>query len=609
MSAVSPRTADPPRAGAGAFRAAPRNGTPGPVPPGRSRTSRLPAHWPWMLAVGLLLLGSLLLRLWGSDHGLPYAYNSDENAHFVPRAIGIYGHEWNPDYFVNPPAYTYVLHIVFTVWFGGREGVSRLFATDPTEVWVVARTVSAVLGTIAVGLLYLAGAKLFDRRVGFLAAAISAVAFLPVFYSHLALNDVPMLAPIGLSLWGIAGVVRTGRTRDFVLAGVGLGLACATKYTAGIVLLPLVAAAGIQFAAPGGRALAVRGLILSGACAIAAFIVANPYAVLDFPAFWDGITHQSTAAGEDQGKLGLTEENGWLYYLWSFTWGLGWVPLLAAVFALPLLWRDEKRLVWLLAPAPVLFVLFMGTQERFFGRWLLPVFPFVCLLAAYAAIEAADKIGRRHPALKPTLLAIGAVALCAQGAVYSLHIGQVLSREDTRNLAREWLVDHLPPRTKIVVEPVVPDAWAQDIGNPSRLTSKGDRWVKFPTSRSRIDPDDPNGPLLPPPGQVVDIEDFERILVPGLVDEFAEQGYCWVIVGSTQRGRAEVEPEEVPQAIAFYRKLERESRLAYEASPYAQGEGPVDFNFDWTFDFYPLAYHRPGPVMSVYRLTNDRCAS
>jgi hypothetical protein len=250
----------------------------------------------------------------------------------------------------------------------------------------------------------------------------------------------------------------------------------------------------------------------------------------------------------------------------------------------------------------------MGTQERFFGRWLLPVFPFVCLLAAYAAIALADRLGRRVPALKPTLLAAGAVALCAQGLVASLHIGQVLSREDTRNLTREWLVEHLPPRTKVVVEPVVPDSWAQDIGNPSRLIANGNRWVKFPTSRSRIDVNDPDGPPLPPPGAVVGIEDYERTLVPELVDEYARLGYCWVVTGSTQRGRAEAEPAEVPQAIAYYRRLDREARLAYEASPYARGEGPVAFNFDWTFDFYPRSYHRPGPVMSVYRLTQGRCA-
>jgi hypothetical protein len=155
---------------------------------------------------------------------------------------------------------------------------------------------------------------------------------------------------------------------------------------------------------------------------------------------------------------------------------------------------------------------------------------------------------------------------------------------------------------------VVPDAWAQDIGNPSRLTSNGNRWVKYPTSRSRINPEDPEGPLLPEPGQVVHIEDYERVLVPELVDEYERTGNCWVVVGSTQRGRAEADPEEVPQAIAYYKELESRSRLAYEASPYARGKGPVEFNFDWTFDYYPLAYHRPGPVMSIYRLSGGRCA-
>jgi hypothetical protein len=82
-----------------------------------------------------------------------------------------------------------------------------------------------------------------------------------------------------------------------------------------------------------------------------------------------------------------------------------------------------------------------------------------------------------------------------------------------------------------------------------------------------------------------------------------------VLTGSTQRGRAEAEPDEVPQAIAYYRRLEQRSRLAYRVSPFREGADPVEFNFDWTFDYYPLAYHRPGPVISVYRLTHGGCAT
>jgi uncharacterized protein (TIGR03382 family) len=563
----------------------------------------------WAPWVAVLLAFSLALRVWGAKQGLPYAYNADENAHFVPKAIGLFGHGWNPHYFVNPPAYTYLLHAVFAVWFGGRQGVSDTFATNPTEVFFVARVVAAACGTVAVWLLYLAGTKLFDdRRVGFLGAGLLGVGFLPVFYAHLALNDVPTLAPICLALYGTAGIVRQGRVVDFLLAGLGLGLACATKYTGGIALLPILGAAvGWLVGRRRPRLSTVlAGLVLTGFCAALAFFLANPYALLDWTSFTDGLNHQTTVADDALGKLGLTEDNGLAYYLWTITWGLGWVPAVAAAAGVVLTARDNWRIAAVLVPAPVLFLLFMGTQERFFGRWLMPVFPMICLLAAYAVVRVAVLVARRRPALVPTMLVLAAAVLCGQGLVSSLHIGQVLSRDDTRNLARAWFVAHVPPKTKVVVEPVVPDGWAQDIGDPSPLTNNGNRWVKFPTSRSNIAND---GSEIPGPGRIVNIEDYERTLYPGLVDKYEQQGYCWVVVGSTQRGRAEVEPEAVPRALAYYRELERRADTAYVASPYRDGAKPVDFNFDWSFDFYPLAYHRPGPTMWIYHLRGGRCAS
>jgi Dolichyl-phosphate-mannose-protein mannosyltransferase len=576
---------------------------PRPTPAPADRTRR----WPWWIAMAVVLAVALGLRLWGIRQGLPYAYNADENAHFVPGAIGLFGHGMNPHYFVNPPAYTYLLHAVFAVWFGGRAGVSNTYALHPTEVFVVARAAAAVVGTLAVWLVYMAGAKIADRRVGLLAAALMAVAFLPVFYSHLALNDVPTLAPIALSLWGTAGVLRDGRVRWYALAGAGLGLACATKYTGGIVLLPLLAAAGVQLVAgEGRRALALGGLVLAGVLALGAFVVANPFALLDFAAFRDGLNHQASAAEDELGKLGLTQRSGHLYYLWTFTWGLGWVPLVAGVLGAlgALVW--DRRLALVLVPAPILYVLFMGTQERFFGRWLLPVFPIVCIIAAWAIVRLAELASRRTAVLRPALYALGAVALLGQGIVYSIHDGLVLSSPDTRNLARAWLAANVPPKTKIVVEPVVPDAWATDIGHPYAGTSNGARWIKFPTSRSNVAND---GSIVPGEGRIVNIEDFERTLLPSLVDRYEDQGWCYVVSGSTQRGRAEVAPREVPKALAYYRRLERRADVVFHASPYHPGaRRPVRFNFDWSFDYEPLAFARPGPEMTIYRLRGGRCA-
>jgi hypothetical protein len=570
--------------------------------PALQRQPRPGGRW-WWLGLAGVLAGALALRLWGLRQGLPYAYNADENAHFLPHAIGMFGHDLDPGYYVNPPAYTYLLHVLLALRYGGRLAVGDAFATDPSALWTLARATSAVLGTIAVGLLYLTGRRLAGAAAGLLAAGLLAAAFLPVFYSHLALNDVPTLAPLCLALFGAAGVLRRGRPIDYAIAGIGLGLAAATKYTGGIVLLALLAAA-----LPRGRS-GVRGLVLAGCLALAAFLVANPYAILDHRSFLDGLTHQSDASADAAGKLGLTQDNGWLYYLWSFGWGVGWAPLVAAGLALPVLAVTRRwALLAFLAPAPLLFVAFMGSQERFFGRWLLPVLPFVCLLAAVCAATLVTAATRRAPLLRPTLAALVAIGLCGQGLLYSIHAGQILSREDTRGLTRAWLVRNVPPGTRIVVEPgVVPDGWAQDIGDPSPVTANGNRWAKYPTSRSRIDPD--TGRLLPAPGIVVNIEDFEKTLRPELVSLFEREGYCWVVVGSTQRGRAEAEPEKVPRAIAYYRELERRGDVAYRASPYSEGRGPVTFNFDWSFNFYPLAYARPGPDMTVYRLRGGACAT
>ncbi len=587
-------------------------------------------RWVWP-GLAVVLLGGLGLRLWGVAQGLPYVYNSDEGDHFVPRAVAMFGHDLNPHYFANPPAFTYLLHYLFAIAYGGKTGVRLAYALNPQEVYTLARVAAALLGTLALWLLYATGARLFGRAVGLLAAAIEAVAFLPVFYAHLALNDVPTLAPVTLSLLGSAGVLRKGRKRDYLLAGAGLGLACASKYTAGIVILPLAAAIAARYLDAGSRAgrEALLGIALAGALALLAFLIANPYALLDFKAFHAELVHQSTLSAESQGKLGAPKESGLRYYLWSFTWGLGWLPALAALGGAITIWRSERRLGWLLVPAPLLFLAFMGLQGRYFGRWILPIFPIVCLLAAYfiahlaaAAVRLAERARPRRASAgedrqgdgaetraggaRALQLAIGSLlvaAVLAQGLIYSVHAGLVLSRVDTRTLTRNWMLAHIPAHAPIVVEPVSPNEWARE-STPGIATSQQSfRWNKYPDLLARIAPDG----SIEATTREVGLEDYVTTLAPALIGFYERHGFCWVISGSTQSDRAFADPRAAPRATAYYRALARQGEVVYRASPYGRANSPVAFNFDWSFDYYPLAYERPGPQMTIYRLHGGRC--
>jgi hypothetical protein len=556
--------------------------------------------------VGVLVLGGLILRLWGIRSGLPWSYNADENSHFLPQAVGMFRGDLDPHYFINPPGYTYATHIGLRLRFGGADDVWAAFARDPGSVFVVGRVVSALIGVTSVWLVYLAGVRLLDRRTGLLAAGLLSVAFLPVFYGHLALNDAPTVAPVALGLWASAGVLRYGRDRDYLVAGLAVGLAAATKYTGGIVLLPVLIGAVIQAAQPDGRVPAVRGTMLAFVAFALGFVAANPYAVLNFDDFWFGIAHQSSAAGgETTTKLGSTRDGGIGFYLWTLTWGLGILPAVAAAGAAIPLWRDDRRVWLLLVPTVLLFLLFMGIQGRFFARWLLPVYPAIALLAGYAGSRVVELAEFRRPRWRhAALLAVG-IVLCGQGLWSSVHVSRVLAREDTRNATREWMVKNVPEGSKIVLEPVVPAGWITDPGGGSKLSDDGARWTRYSTSSS---PFDLRTGRRVPGGVSFFLENYVRSLDPRLIERYERAGYCWVITGSTQRGRAEAQPEEVPRAIAYYEELERVGKLVYEASPYKAGRGPVKFDFDWSFDYYPSAYERPGAVMKVYKLSGGRCA-
>src|SRR5205823_9352567 len=126
---------------------------------------------------------------------------------------------------------------------------------------------------------------------------------------------------------------------------------------------------------------------------------------------------------------------------------------------------------------------------------LMPIFPIVAILAAYGTLELVRWLARM---LNPrtarirrwqviAVAAVASVLLLGQSVVADVHSDAVLSRPDTRNTTRSWMVGHVPAGDRVVIEPMVPDDWAMDIGRSLPWTRTGERWWRFPTWLSRLD--------------------------------------------------------------------------------------------------------------------------
>jgi len=514
-------------------------------PPGISRRTAL-------IVLGGILLVALGLRLWNIGHGLPFAYNADEAEHFVPKALDMAdGGGLDPGYYENPSALTYLIYAIYAIG-GVRELGETAFET--------ARVAVALIGTLVVGLVYWAGARYYERRVGLVAAALMAVAFLPVFYSKHALNDIVALAPITLALVACLLIYERGVWSDWALAGAAIGAATATKYTAAAMLLVVVVAAALRVERDRGELRrALLGLAIAVAALLVLFALLNPYAVLNFDEARDQITSQSDQA--DTAKLGQDDTRGWFYYLGTLTWGFGWLPLVAAVAGGVLTLRRDWRIALLLVAFPVCFYLYMGAQGRFFGRWLLPMYPALCVLAAYAVVT----LSARRAAVLAGLTAL----VCAQGALAAVHVDRLLGREDTRAQALAWIDANVPAGAPVVVEPFVPDSWRAALDRPV-----------WPVER---------------PYQA-----YEKRLRVRRIDRYRERGHCWVIVGSTQKERGL--KAGLTSSRNYYRALDDASEETVTFSPFARGADPVEFSYDASFNYRPGAYERPGPVIEIHRL-------
>ena len=519
--------------------------------------------------LGVVLALALAVRLVALRHGLPHAYSADEELHFVPQAARAADGDWYSGYFENPSGLTYLLAVVLRLVRPGHD-LTRLLVDDPALVYTVARLVVVVLGTATVAVVALAGRRAFGSAAGVWAAAFVGLTYLPVFYSHHALNDAPTLLPLALALWACLRLHERGGTTVAALAGAATGVAAGTKYLAAPMSVVIALALLLRVLERRQRPLSALGdLTVAAAACLGGLLLLNPFMVLEAGKFWGDFSGQSAQAGT--AKLGQAGA-AWAGYPVTLLWGFGVVPVLLAGLGLAHAWRRERGRALLLVTFPVLLYLAMATQDRWFARWLLPAYPALAVLSGLGAARAVDAVRRRLPAaLRPAAAALVGVLALAQPVVDVVRSDVLLLRTDTRAEALSWLEANSDV-DRLVVEPAVPGSYRREL----RASGVELRAVSRP------------------------FQAYEQGLRPALVDLYRDEGWCWVMVNGHQRDRGLA--AGLSGAIAYYRRLGEESEVVLVASPFGAGSNPAPFSYDFSFNYYPPAHQRPGPVVEIRRL-------
>lgn len=424
-----------------------------------------------VLAMAALLIAAACywIRLAGAD--APFVYHADEPL-IVLRAMRMVAlGELNPHWFRYPPLPIY-LHAAL-------ELPVRLFAQSvqpfagevaapcqgvPPEAfpYVYAGRLGSVafaLGTV-VQIVRVMG-LLGHRWAGLGAGLLFAASPLAAQSAAVVTVDMPMaFFAITAVYFAVRAMQRTepadvrGDCTRFTVAAT---LAACVKYNAAVLLLLLpilVALKGL-----GGRRV-LSWTAAHALLAVALFLVATPFAVLDPEHFWDrSVGMPYNLAHYARGHVGFDQGSALLKSVATVWRDLGPISVLA-VCAVPRLFARR----WRVAVAPiflsvVLLWIPVATARVYFPRNVLGFAPMLACLALTGAIVVGEALARavdRLPGLRgrlgPLLAAALAVVLLVQ-AGYQVRGGlRTAPLRDVRTEAYHWIGANLPPGTRIIAE-------------------------------------------------------------------------------------------------------------------------------------------------------------
>lgn len=395
------------------------------------------------------------------------------------------------------------------------------------DITIVGRVVSALFDTGGIVFLFLIGQRLYDNKVGLLAAALLALSVLNIQLAHFYTVDTFANLFILATFYFFLRALASGRWFEYALTGLLFGLGLASKLSVLTLAAPILVGLGVDFYQRARqhnlRAVLPHSLVqllTVGVLAALTFRVAQPIAFAG-PGFWNWSLNPQWL-GDIANQENLLSGNADLPWVQQWTdrsvlfplynlvvWGMG-VPLgLASIagFALAAFALVRRRTLPYLLPLVYVSVTFVYHSLTFvkFMRYFLPIYPFLILFAAYFLIwlvrranaqtdTAQRKTGTRRAWLTHRLRPGPRVAIAVAGIVmvgtllYATAFSRIYAQPNTRINASRWMYQNIPAGSVLANEHW--DDWLP-IGGVDGKQAYGDNGMFTAVEMANYDDDTP----------------------------------------------------------------------------------------------------------------------
>lgn len=396
------------------------------------------------LLIITLLLGGFF-RFYNLNWDQGHFFHPDErNIAMAVSRIHLFD-QLNPHFFAygSFPIYLYrLIGETFTALTGNLSWVS-----DWADINLIGRSVSALLSTLTILLIFLLVKKLWNEKVGLLAAALTA--FSPSFIqtAHFAVTESMLVFWLILIALLSFNLKEKPTLKNYLKLGIIAGLAVATKV---IALSFLVIPATIflfYFLKDKKEYLKFFNFFL---VAFAVFALFSPYVFLGHQKFLESMNYESGVATGSLKVVYTLQFNKTLPYFFqikNFFWQIGPLALLGLLgtvfFVLTAFRKRDKKMLILLA-FPTIYFLYVGSWHTKFIRYMVPFLPFLVIFASWFLIE----IQKRFKLAGTVLIGLTTIVTL----LWTLAFFTIYTKPSTRIVASEWIYQNISPGAKILTE-------------------------------------------------------------------------------------------------------------------------------------------------------------